>query len=617
LGSNPVTYGTRMRTISQPKNNAHFNTIARPLGFLTVALAAAWACAPAIAQVAPPKNGNFAAGRLLVMPQAGLPEAALANILKENGANGARRVGQTDLHIVDLPPGNETAVLARLAHNPHFKFAELDESVEPSFMPNDPYLGSSWHIAKIGAPQAWDFAQGTGVTIAILDTGVSGTHPDLYAQMVPGWNFYDNSSNTNDVKGHGTWVAGAAAATINNGTGVAAIAGKARIMPIRISDGAGTAYWSHIAQGITYAADRGARVANVSYENLLKSSSIISAANYMKSKGGLVVVAAGNCSCNPGLTPTTSMISVSATDANDQRASFSSYGSYVGMSAPGVSVYTTAPGGGYTQGLGTSFASPVVAATVALMMSAKPTMSNTQIESLLFSTATDLGAAGRDVYFGYGRVNAAAAVQAAVGTTATVDSQAPTASISNPLASATVSGLVSVNVSANDNVGVAKVVLRVNGTAVATDTTAPYGFSWDSKTVANGMSNLTAVAYDAAGNAGTSTQVAVNVANTTTSSGTITTADTIKPVVTLLSPTNGTSIKGLTSVTIKSSASDNVLTGLKQSLYIDGQLKATAAGGSLSYTWNLSGVANGKHYIKVIAYDAVSNSSSAIAKVTR
>src|SRR6185369_1486867 len=151
-------------------------------------------------------------------------------------------------------------------------------------------------------------------------------------------------------------------------------------------------------------------------------------------------------------------------------------------------------GGGYSTAWGTSFSSPIVAATVALMMSANPKLSSTQIESLLYSTATDLGAPGRDIYYGYGRVNAAAAVQAALGATTTVDTQPPTASISAPGSSVTVSGLVPVSVSANDNVGVTKVELRVNGWAVATDTMAPYGFSWDSTTVANGMATLSAVA---------------------------------------------------------------------------------------------------------------------------
>ena len=237
------------------------------------------------------------------------------------------------------------------------------------------------------------------------------------------------------MNGHGTWVSGTAGATINNGVGVAAVAGGVKIMPLRVVDSSGVGYWSSIASAITYAADKGVRVANASFEKLLSSSSVMSAAAYMKSKGGLVVVSAGNNGVDEGLTPNTSVIPVSATDSNDLIPSWSSYGNYVAISAPGVLIYTTGLGGTYVQGQGTSFSSPIVAATIALMMSANPRLSSTDVEKLLFSTAVDLGAAGRDIYYGYGRVDAGAAVKAAAAATTTADTQAPTASIAAPLAS--------------------------------------------------------------------------------------------------------------------------------------------------------------------------------------
>ena len=569
----------------------------------------------AAAQDAAP--GSYARGRILVMPRPGLPETELAKIVSVHGGK-ARKITSFGLHVVELPPdASEQAVAALLAHHPHLKFAEVDHKIAASFTPNDPYLGSEWHVAKIGAPLAWDSTRGAGVTIAILDTGIDASHPDLSAQVVPGWNFYANNSNTSDPHGHGTWVSGTAGATANNAIGVAAVAGNARIMPIVVADASATAYASTISQGISYAIDHGARVANVSYEGLLTSSSIISAAQYMKSKNGLVVIAAGNCGCNATYSPSTSMISVSATDSNDQITSFSSYGSYVSVSAPGIGIYTTTVGGGYSTAWGTSFASPVVAATVALMMSANPGLANTQIESLLYSTATDLGSSGRDMYYGYGRVNAAAAVQAALGApTTTADTQAPTASISSPAASVTVSGLVPVAVSANDNVGVTKVELRVNGASVAVDTMSPYSFSWDSTTAANGMVTLTAVAYDGAGNSAASAPVSVNVAN---GSGTTTPppGDSTAPVVTILSPASG-SIKARGNVSITASASDNSGTsGITQTLYIDGVLKTSVSGGSLSYAWNVNKVAGGAHTIQVVGKDAAGNTSSASVQVRK
>src|SRR5262249_46069930 len=141
--------------------------------------------------------------------------------------------------------------------------------------------------------------------------GINASHPDLAARMVPGWNFYDNNANTTDVHGHGTAVAGGAAATLNNGVGVAAVAGAARLMPVRIADANAYAYWSTVAQGVTSAADNGARIANISYVGVAGSASVQSAANYMKSKGGLVIAAAGNNGIEETIAPTSSMIVVS------------------------------------------------------------------------------------------------------------------------------------------------------------------------------------------------------------------------------------------------------------------------------------------------------------------
>jgi len=556
------------------------------------------------AQAAQPTE--WAKGRLLVMPRAGLSDVELDKIVKVHGGK-ARRIGQSDLHIVDLP-GNasETAVLAQLAQNPHFKFAELDGRVASTLVSNDPYLGSEWHLAKINAGTAWDVSQGAGVTIAILDSGVLLTHSDL--TQVPGWNFVDNSNNTADVNGHGTAVAGAAAAITNNGAGVAGVAGGAKIMPIRVSDASGYAYYSTIASGAIYAADHGARVANASFSGVYASSSVQSAGNYLKSKGGLLVVAAGNDNTNDGSPSTSAMIPVSATDGSDLKASWSSYGSYVAVAAPGVGIWTTASDGSYRSASGTSFSSPITAGVVALMMAAKPTLSSGQVESLLYSTALDLGTAGRDIYFGYGRVNAAAAVSAAAGSVA-ADTQAPTVSIATPLGGSSVSGLATVDVSASDNVGVSKVVLQVNGSVVATDTVGPFQFSWDTSKVANGMANLVAVAYDAAGNSKASTTVAVNVANAML-------ADTTPPAVAIVNPDSGSKVSGVVAVSV--SASDNAgSSALKQTLYLDGQLVASGTGASLSYKWNTRQASAGTHTLQAVAKDAAGNQTTASIQVSR
>jgi thermitase len=578
---------------------------------LPALLAIGFAMVAPTASAARPEAGaeQYARGRILVMPRAGLSTDEFAKVLAPHGGRG-RKVGQSDLHIVDLP-GNasEKAVIERLLKNPHIKFAELDRAFKSSFAANDPYLGSEWHLGKVNAPAAWDLGQGNGVTVAILDSGVEGGHPDLAAQMVPGYNFYDNNDNTADVYGHGTAVAGVAAAASNNGVGVAGVAGQAKIMPLRVSDTNGWGYTSAISQAITYAADHGARVANASFGGIAGSAAIQSAAQYMKNKGGLVFVSAGNNGIDENIAQTTTLVAVSATDEWDNRTSWSSYGNFVSLAAPGI-VYTTRPGSSYGQAMGTSFSSPLAAGVAALVMSANPALSSTQVEKLLFSTAADLGSAGRDNIYGYGRVDAGAAVKAATSTVVAVDAQAPAVAISNLNASTTVSGVVPVNVSASDNVGVARVELKVNGTTVAVDTVAPFAFSWDSAGVANGMASVVAQAYDAAGNTAASLPVMVNVANSIP----LVQKDTTAPKLRIANPTSG-KVNG--NVTISTSADDDSgAAGIKQFLYVDGVLVAKGAGSSLAYNWNSKKANKGMHTIQATAMDAAGNTATTLVSVS-
>ena len=170
---------------------------------LLLAMMAAWTAQPAVAE--PPHE--WAEGRILVQPRAGLEDGEFDKIIKSHGAKRARKLEQINLHIVDVPPAAEEAVAKALSNNPHIKFAELDMKVAPAAVtPNDPYYSSAWHLTKIQAPAAWDSSMGQGITVAVLDSGVDPPHPDLVNQLVPGWNFYDNNADTTDVNNHGTWV---------------------------------------------------------------------------------------------------------------------------------------------------------------------------------------------------------------------------------------------------------------------------------------------------------------------------------------------------------------------------------------------------------------------------
>ncbi|MYN03646.1 S8 family serine peptidase [Pseudoduganella sp. DS3] len=565
--------------------------------YLSLALAAA--ASPVLAQDVEPEQ--FASGRILVSPRPGLPEAAFKKLLKDHGGNAARKLNGLNVYVVEMPHGREKALKQAMKRNPHVKFAELDGVLQMQQTPSDPYYANEWHQAKIGAPSAWDIATGSGVTIAILDTGVDATHPDLAARIVPGWNTYDNNSNTSDVYGHGTKVAGAAAAAGNNAVGVAGTAWNAKIMPMRISDTNGyITYYSMVANAITWAADRGARVANISY-GVQHVASVQSAAQYMRNKGGVVVTAGGNNGALDSNAGTPTMLTVAATDGNDVRASWSTYGAPIDLSAPGVGIWTTVKGGGYGAVNGTSFASPVTAGVVALMLSANPALKAEQIDSILLSTADDLGTAGRDTYYGAGRVNAYRAVLAAKSAV-TSDTQAPTVAIASPGSS--VKGIANINVSATDNLSVSRVELYVGGALLASDTTAPYSFAWDTSTRADGATTLVAKAYDSSGNVGTHS-LNVTVANTAGS------ADTTPPVVSISNPASGATVSGNVAVSV--TASDNVALS-NVSLYIDGVLKASG-NGAVSYNWNSRKEKSGSHTVQAVARDSAGNTSSKSVQV--
>lgn len=457
-----------------------------------------------------------------------------------NSLNASLAVTQVDaipalgIRVLRVPPNQDlTTVLQRYQKNSLVDFAEPDAIVTPGAVPNDQNYGSAWHLPKIQAPAAWDSAKATGVLIAICDTGVASVAdltPVLRGDL--GYNTVDNSRNWAPIAGHGTLVAGAAGAATNNSTGVAGVAWGAQILPVRISNQtSGSAYVSDAAECITYAADKGARVANLSYR-MAGYAAIDSAAAYGKSKGMVTVVAAGNDGTDPGWTNYAGFLAVAATTSSDVTATYSNYGAFVDISAPGTNVYTTRQDGTYGPASGTSLASPVVAGTLALIFGANPGLSAAQAESILLKAADDLGTAGYDPRYGHGRVNALKAVTAAKsGTTGTIaptatapaptatasapaptptpapagDLVPPTVELSTPASSVTVTGNVTLSAKATDNVGVVRVDFYVDGKLHRSDSSAPYSVSWNSRSVSKGSHVIKAVAVDAASNTASDT----------------------------------------------------------------------------------------------------------------
>ncbi|MFN2338466.1 MAG: S8 family serine peptidase, partial [Gammaproteobacteria bacterium] len=363
------------------------------------------------------------------------------------------------------------------------------------------------------------------------------------------------------------------------------------------------AYFSDIARGLTWAADNGARVANISY-GATPSSAISSAARYMKSKGGLVVVSAGNSGLDPGFSDNPDLISVSATNSSDAITSWSSYGNYIDVAAPGASIVTTKMNNAIGSWSGTSFSSPATAGVVALIMSANPHLAPSEVESILKSSALDLGPAGWDNKFGHGRVDAATAVQLALAAASPpVDETAP--NVGFALANGSlVADLTTISVNAKDDMEISAVELFVNGKRLGTDTTAPYEFSWDTTDHPNGNVTLEAHAHDAAGNTGTAT-ITVVVDNEDTQDNQDPNADTEAPAVWFVTPSDGDTVSG--GVVMEINASDNVGVTML-ACYANGSLLSTRSDSwRLRCRWNTRNVPDGLYNLEAHGEDAAGN----------
>lgn len=253
------------------------------------------------------------------------------------------------------------------------------------------------------------------VVVAVLDTGVAA-HAELASALVAGQNFTDSPGGPGDAtdrQGHGTHVAGTVGADVRSN--VEGVAAGVRIMPVKVLSDTGSGWSDWAAAGIVWAADNGADVINMSLGGPGSDPVQAQAIAYARSKGVVVVAAAGNDNVSTPFFPAASagVIGVAAVDQYKGRAPFSNYGSYVDVAAPGVSIVSTDVTGAYSRKSGTSMASPHVAGVVALMVAAAPAITPDQVQQALTSSTTDLGAAGRDDLYGYGLVDALRAVRAA------------------------------------------------------------------------------------------------------------------------------------------------------------------------------------------------------------
>jgi len=282
---------------------------------------------------------------------------------------------------------------------------------------NDTRAGEQYSLDRMQVRSAWDQSTGGTGIVAVLDTGVQFSHPDLAGRLLPGHDFVNDDTNASDDNGHGTWVSGIIAANANDRYGVAGISWSDKILPVKIMNASGLGDTSDLTAGITWAANNGATVINMSVGGFPYSQYVQDAINYAYGKGAVLVGAAGNNRLEEVFYPASmnNVVSVSATQADDEFAHWSSYGSKVDVSAPGASILTTNcttcnTYGSHTQISGTSFATPNVAGVVALIRAQYPTENPGQIVDRLFATVDDQGYRGWDNRYGRGRVNAARAI---------------------------------------------------------------------------------------------------------------------------------------------------------------------------------------------------------------
>jgi len=456
-------------------------------------------------------SADFVPGRVLVKPVDAADEATVQNQFRGQGAQEVGRIHQINVRILRVSEKAEARVVAALSKNPNFEFAELDYIATANLTPNDPlYLANQWHLPAINAPAAWDSVTGnSAVLLAVIDTGVQLNHPDLSGRCVQGYDFANNDADPSDDTGHGTSTAGTAAATGNNGLGMAGVTWGASILPVKVLAASGSGTYSAIASGVNYAADRGAKVINMSLGGTSSSSTLQSAVNYAWGKGAVLVAAAGNNGNNLTVYPAAcaNVVGVSAINTANTITSWSSYGSFVDLCAPGENIGTLSNGSGYVTTSGTSFSSPLVAGVACLALSVNPALKNSQVVSLLIGNADDLGVVGYDNYYGNGRVNAARVVASAP----LVDTTSPITSVTSPQNGASISGLKSVivSVASSDNKAVTKAELYINGKLTASSSTGSFSYTWNTSRLQTGTYQLQSKAYDADGNIGLSLVVSV------------------------------------------------------------------------------------------------------------
>ncbi|MDW8145147.1 MAG: S8 family serine peptidase [Roseiflexaceae bacterium] len=348
--------------------------------------------------------------------------APLKAQLEQAGARKAQALGGNAYLLRFTRLLDTQALIARLNGTPGVVYAEPNRERRSLRVPSDEGIDRQWSLAVIQAFDAWTITTGSDIIIAILDTGVSPSHPDLRGRVLPGFDFVNIDDDPRDDDGHGTFAAGVAAAEGDNGIGVAGVCWRCRILPVKVLNRRGRGNDAAIAAGIRFAVDRGARIISMSFGGPDNSRVLREAVAYAQERGVLLVAASGNGQAEgnlpnyPAAYP--GVLAVSATGPDDGVTSFSTTGDFVALAAPGAGVWSTlwrrTTGDTYGAADGTSAACPYVAGAAALVWTVRPELSARQVANVLMLGADDRGPPGKDPAYGYGRLNLFRAVQVAL-----------------------------------------------------------------------------------------------------------------------------------------------------------------------------------------------------------
>lgn len=365
-------------------------------------------------------------GELIVRPRQDLTPAGRGLALRQIGAFAHRRNDRTDDHVLVVgsipfdPGAAERAVAASFLASGLFQYACPNWRIYPTLVPGDPLFAQQWHHSMMESPAAWDLWRADGpaeVIVAVTDTGIV-PHEDL-PYRVPGFNCVSNlpeigGGDVTDINGHGTHVAGCAAAAGDNGVGVSGVGWRLRVMPIRVSElPSGGALYEDLLQGVQWAAENGAKVISTSYSGI-GFEPIETTGQYVRSLGASMLWAAGNSDADHAGWDFEHVIVVGASDSADNRAGFSSFGLGVDLFAPGVGILSTTRDGGYGFLSGTSMATPIANGALALIRSANPLLSAAHAEHVLFNSCDFWDAEPNSEQFGWGRINLHRAVEEAL-----------------------------------------------------------------------------------------------------------------------------------------------------------------------------------------------------------